>query len=79
MKIFKAASKYHNMTVSEGTAYLLHGSVVRVSKLFGTELDLMIQFAVAHLTAASEQESAESCKFLFQDIICNDSTMEESQ
>ena len=42
LQTFKAASKYHIHTLSEGTVYLLHGSVVRVSQLFGEELELMI-------------------------------------
>jgi len=45
---------------------LIHGSVVRLSKLFGDELDFMIQFAVAHLTAEPEDVSAANCRVLFR-------------
>ena len=69
MNIFKAASKYHIMTLSEGKAYILHGSVVRVSALFGVEIDLMIQFCVAHLTSSSNDISIANCSYLFREVI----------
>lgn len=74
LRMFKSASKYNIKILSEGTAYLLHGSVQRVSPLFGQELDLMIQFAVLHLTAAPVAVSAENCKLLFREIICEPSS-----
>lgn len=79
LQTYKAASKYHIQTVSEGTVYLLHGSVVRVSKLFGEQIDLMIQFSVSHLTSAPESDSIANCNYLFREIICNDSTVEASR
>ena len=48
---------------------MLHGSVVRVSVLFGVELDLMIQFCVAVLTTSSNDVSIANCSYLFRDII----------
>ena len=65
--------------VSEGTVYMLHGSVVRVSQLFGDQVDLMIQMTVAHLTAAPKEDSEQKTQHLFKEIICNDSSMGENQ
>ena len=47
--------------------------------LFGEELDLMIQLAVQHLTAAPAEESSQTCGRLFRDIVCNDSSMKDEQ
>ena len=69
LNIFKAASKYHIRTIGENTAYILHGSVVRVSVLFGVEIDLMIQFCVSHLTTSSDDISRANCSYLFREII----------
>jgi hypothetical protein len=63
--------------MSEGNAYLLKGSIVRVSQLFGEELDFMIQFVVAHLTATPEDVSAVNFNYLFRQIICSDSAFNE--
>ena len=52
---------------------------MRVSQLFGEELDLMIHFAVSHLAVAPENDSIASCHYLFREIICNDPSIEAAR
>ena len=78
LRTFKAASKYH-VKLTNGTALIQHGSVVRTSKLFGAEIDLMIQFAVLHLTASANEASTANCKLLFNEIVCSTGEDEQSQ
>lgn len=58
---------------------MLHGSVVRISQLFGEELDLMVQFCVSHITAAPETESVVLCNYLFREIISNETKADNTR